>query len=599
MDARLKSLLRLFLIFVAFLSTYKLKAQQVKVLFDATKAEMVTNADWVIDADNHNLGTNSSGNVVLGQGNESNPQRYPTPAQSNVTSSTSETYWDGALSAWAIDCVKRGYEVETLPYNGSITYGDTSNPQDLSNYKVFIVDEPNLAFTSTEKTAILNFVANGGGLFMISDHNGSDRNNSGMDSPHIWNDFLSNNSVQTNPFGITFDYVNISPTTTNTANNPNDSILHGPMGNGTEIQYFNGTTMTLNTTANSSVTGDVFNTGASNTGTTDVLMAHAFYGNGRVAALGDSSPPDDGTGDTNDNLYNGWTQDANGNHEILIMNATIWLATEDSTLQNNTTSSQTITACSNYTWQGTNYTSSGTYMDTIPNMEGGDSIMTLHLTINQPTTSSQTITTCGNYMWEGTNYNTSGTYMDTIANMEGCDSVMTLHLTINNADTSITQNGASLTAMATGATFQWLDCGNGFSVISGATNATYIATSNGSYAVQVTQNTCVDTSGCYIVNVLGIKENNVGNRGLLSIYPNPVKNGDLNCQLSLNQTSDVNVKIYNVLGNRIFSKNLLDQSAGVHSYRFGLTNKLQTGIYFVKVTTKGNSYTLKLVVDKN
>jgi len=38
---------------------------------------------------------------------------------------------------------------------GKITYGNSSNPQDLSNYAVFVVDEPNIRFTSTEKTAIL------------------------------------------------------------------------------------------------------------------------------------------------------------------------------------------------------------------------------------------------------------------------------------------------------------------------------------------------------------------------------------------------------------------------------------------------------------
>ena len=62
---------------------------QIKILFDATKAEMAGNADWVIDADSK-------------LNNESNPQRIPTPAQSGITASTSETYWNGGISAWAI-----------------------------------------------------------------------------------------------------------------------------------------------------------------------------------------------------------------------------------------------------------------------------------------------------------------------------------------------------------------------------------------------------------------------------------------------------------------------------------------------------------------
>ncbi len=298
-------------------------SQSIKVLFDASKAESAGNADWVIDADSHNIGY-GNGPAAIGSGNESNPQRFPTPAQSGITNSTSESYWKGSLSAWGIDCVKQGYQVETLPYNVPITYG-TSNVQDLSNYNVFVVDEPNIRFTTAEKTALMNFVQNGGGLFMVSDHCVSDRNNDGWDSPQIWNDFMKYNSVQTNPFGITFDSANFSETSANIPTLPNDSLLHGPMGNAAEVMWTNGTSMTLYPSLNNTVKGIVYKTGSAH-GNTGVMAAYARYGNGKVTAIGDSSPTDDGTGDSNDVLYNGWTNDANGNHERLIMNATIWLA---------------------------------------------------------------------------------------------------------------------------------------------------------------------------------------------------------------------------------------------------------------------------------
>ncbi|MCX6243806.1 MAG: T9SS type A sorting domain-containing protein [Bacteroidetes bacterium] len=311
------------IVFIFLVLTGNVHAQ-VKILFDATKAEAAGNADWVIDADQHNLGY-SSGPAILNNGDESNAQKIPTPAQSGVTQSTSETYWEGAISAWGIDCVKKGYTVETLPYNGQITYGNAGNAQDLSKYKVFIVCEPNILFIASEKTAILHFVQNGGGLFMVSDHDNSDRNNDGYDSPHIWNDLMSNNSIASNPFGMTFDYADFSQTTTNIPNLPSDPLLHGPMGAVTRAQWSGGTTMTLSTSHNSSVVGVVYKTGSS-FGSTNVMVAHATYGSGRVAGIGDSSPCDDGTGDPNDQLYNGWTGDANGNHEKLLMNATIWLA---------------------------------------------------------------------------------------------------------------------------------------------------------------------------------------------------------------------------------------------------------------------------------
>lgn len=315
----------------AFLLSLIVNAQT-KILFDATKAQMASNADWVIDADTFNLKTNSSGTVTTG-GSESNPQRFPTPAQSGITSTTSEDYWTGALSYWAIDLVKRGYQVETLPYNGKITYGDATNSQDLSNYKVFIICEPNIRFTLTEKNALISFVANGGGLFMIADHIISDRNSDGIDSPEVFNDILTTNTVKTNPFGITFDIADTNNITSTYYINPTgDPILSGAAGSPVQMQFFSGTTITVNPTNNSTAKGIFFLNKADIGTNKNALIATATYGNGKVCALGDSSVPDDGTGDTGDTLYDGYITDAAGNHRPLLLNATIWLATTDTNL---------------------------------------------------------------------------------------------------------------------------------------------------------------------------------------------------------------------------------------------------------------------------
>ena len=306
---------------------------QIKILFDATKAESAGNADWVIDAQGYNLAYNgTTGLPYISSNNtsKSNPAIIPLPAQSGITSSTAETYWTGALSYWAIDCVNKGYHVETLPpITGKITYGDNTNAQDLSKYDVYVVDEPNLKFSTSEANAIVNFVKNGGGLYMISDHTGANRTFSGYDAVTIWNDLMTNNTVQKDPFGIKIDSTNISGIYKNTINAPTDSLLHGPAGNPIEVQWSNGATMTLNTTANSTVKGIFFSKSGSTT--TNVLCAYCRYGKGKVVAMSDSSPFDDGTGNPNlatGSLYTGYTVDAAGNHRLLIMNATIWLATK-------------------------------------------------------------------------------------------------------------------------------------------------------------------------------------------------------------------------------------------------------------------------------
>lgn len=333
------------LLSLAFVLQNSIAIAQNKILFDASKAEMAGNADWIIDADTHNIYFSSSTHLPYassGTTGDSYAQRYPNPSQSGITSTTTEDYWQGALSYWAVDCAKKGYVVESLPFNGAITYGNSSNPQDLSNYKAFMVTEPNILFSADEKTAIINFVAAGGGLFMIADHDGSDRNFDGYDSPHIWNDLLGNNGIVQDPFGIAFDYTDYSGTYSNIANLPLDPILHGTNGNVTKVQWSGGTTITINTTSNPTVKGVAYKTGASTTGATNVLCAYATYGSGKVAAVGDSSIVDDGTGDNGDTLYDGYIADAAGNHQKLIMNITDWLMATNLNLDNNNNSANII-----------------------------------------------------------------------------------------------------------------------------------------------------------------------------------------------------------------------------------------------------------------
>lgn len=277
-----------------------------KFLFDASQGETAGNADWVIDQDK---------NI---------PQRIPTPLQSTITSTTNnDTYWTGGISSFGIALVKKGHQVETLPSNGLITYGVTTNAQDLKNFDVFVIDEPNIRFTTSEKQALLNFVRNGGGLFMVSNHSGSDRNNDGWDSPAIWNDFFTNNGVISNPFGMRVDLVNITQLSTNVlTNNSTNPILRGTEGVVTNLDYHNGSTLTLTPTANSTVQGLIWQNSTTQS-TTKVMSATATYGTGRVFMVTDSSPLDDGTGGTGNTLYVGWSLYT---HKALFMNASMWLA---------------------------------------------------------------------------------------------------------------------------------------------------------------------------------------------------------------------------------------------------------------------------------
>src|ERR1700754_4544222 len=115
-----------------------------RVLFDNTKAETAGNADWIIS---------TSQPDPLGQ--NSNP--------------TSESSWTGALSSWGVALQRTGqYSLKTLPTGNTITYGG-SGALDLKNFDTFVLPEPNVLLSASEKKAVMQFVQNGGGLFLIVD----------------------------------------------------------------------------------------------------------------------------------------------------------------------------------------------------------------------------------------------------------------------------------------------------------------------------------------------------------------------------------------------------------------------------------------------
>ncbi|MEU8715998.1 hydrolase [Streptomyces sp. NPDC048663] len=268
-----------------------------RVLFDDGHAEEAGNADWIISTSK------------------------PDPLSQDSTPS-SETDWTGALSSWGVALQKTGsYSLKTA--TSALTYGGSSTT-DLSKFDALVLPEPNTLFTSAEKTAIMTFVKNGGGLFMVSDHTGADRNNDGYDAVEIFNDLMTNNSVDsTAPFGFSIDTLDISsgyPAAISDSTNP---VLHGSFGNVTKSLIADGTTATLKPSDNSAVKGLVYRSGYS--GNTGAFFATSTFGSGRVAFWGDSSPIDDGTGQSGNTLYDGWN-DSGATNAALALNATAWLA---------------------------------------------------------------------------------------------------------------------------------------------------------------------------------------------------------------------------------------------------------------------------------
>jgi hypothetical protein len=110
------------------------------------------------------------------------------------------------------------------------------------------------------------------------------------------------------------------------------------------------------------------------------------------------------------------------------------------TINNSSSSSQSVTSCDSYNWSvnGVTYTESGTYTSISTNFAGCPDTKTLVLTINNSSSSSQSVTSCDSYNWSenGVTYTESGTYTSISTNAAGCPDTQTLVLTINNSSSS-------------------------------------------------------------------------------------------------------------------------------------------------------------------
>ena len=248
---------------VVFIILSVAQISAVTVAFDLTKAETAGNADWTIG---------------------------------------SSPNWTGAYSEFGVALRNLGFTTTTLT-------GSNITASMLTNVKVLVLPEPQNPFTASEKTVLLNFVQNGGGLFLIADHEGSDRNNNGWDSRRVYNESLL---VQTN-FGISFDENSLYANPTAIFESPITQITNGL----SQVGMYAGCSITPSGTAttriwlrNSSEEGLVTNT----------------YGTGRVAAYGDSSPFDDGTGNSGNELYDGWNDYDNAQFGV---NVVQWLAQQN------------------------------------------------------------------------------------------------------------------------------------------------------------------------------------------------------------------------------------------------------------------------------
>jgi hypothetical protein len=244
---------------------------------------------------------------------------------------------------------------------------------------------------------------------------------------------------------------------------------------------------------------------------------------------------------------------------------------------NNSFSELFPTACDSFiSPSGLILDESGVYFDTIPNHLGCDSVITIDLTLEESFYDSSLVIACTEYLWDVNDetYTTSGTFEEFYVTTEGCDSVYYLNLVINNINTDVTQSDITLMAVNPDADYQWLDCENDYAVIPGATNQTYISEMNGSFAVQISEEGCSDTSECLVISEVGISNYSI--KPTILVYPNP-SSGFLFVEIDSNNDR-TEIKLFNFLGELMLTK------SAYNSKRTELnTHFLPPGIYYLEI----------------
>ncbi len=244
-----------------------------------------------------------------------------------------------------------------------------------------------------------------------------------------------------------------------------------------------------------------------------------------------------------------------------------------------------------YSFGNQNLTSGGTFTDILTAVSGCDSTVTLNLTVIDPNTvftSNASVCFGQSYQFETLTLTQSGQYTQTFTSVAGCDSVVQLTLTIENEIlNTVSVNGSVLSANQTNASYQWIDCDNGNTPMSGATAQSFTPSISGNYAVIISIGNCSVTSNCTNVNIsnTGINEDK---KSAIAVYPNPAKDMVVIDGLTANSK----IVIIDAIGKIVFSEQNNTTQLQIN------TESFNNGIYFIKIENTGSNTIKKLVVNK-
>lgn len=189
------------------------------------------------------------------------------------------------------------------------------------------------------------------------------------------------------------------------------------------------------------------------------------------------------------------------------------------------------------------------------------------------------------YTFQGQLFDTPGAHTVAIAGAGACPAMATLLLQPVAVNVTVVQTGQTLQSTAPFGPYQWLDCGNGFAPVTGATSQSFTPATAGSFALRITQNGCTDTSACFLAGPTGM-EDHLG--PIVSWAPVPVQD-ELTLTLGAGE-APVGAAVLDVQGRLV--KQLMTVPGAVQ--RWSLAD-LGGGTYLVQVRTATAVGTVRIV----
>lgn len=179
----------------------------------------------------------------------------------------------------------------------------------------------------------------------------------------------------------------------------------------------------------------------------------------------------------------------------------------------------------------------------------------------------------------------------------GCSDSITKPVSVNtNPDASFTYNQSGRLVyfkanQAGGSAYHW-DFGDGGSAENSSAQYHYLNYPSGKYLACLTVENSADCfdQTCQMITITG-SVTNISKQSGISIYPNP-NNGNFNIKIE-NPKEDISIKIYDILGNLV---KIIDTDNLITSYNISLNTN--NGVYLVKITNNGNTYTQKITLNK-